>query len=163
MIIKRCNHSIASGQLRVNSSSIWYLKLLWWWMCAFISDCTPRQREDRIQKSDCMMGIPTETTRDKGRDMKSLSHSAEPIWYAAACPLLFNKDLLKQKQQQILVLLMQKHCVAFLLTVSDKFYYAKVKDSCTVVGVSSAPKYTCSQLLWLRMLTPCVQSMQKGG
>lgn len=42
-------------------------------------DCTPRQRENGVQKNDCMMGIPTETTRDKGGDMKSLSQSAECI------------------------------------------------------------------------------------
>lgn len=67
-----------------------------------------------------MMGIPTETTGDKGGDTKSLSQSAECHWYAAVRPLLFNKELLEQKQQQVPVLLRQKHRVVFLQAVSNK-------------------------------------------
>lgn len=78
-------------------------------MLAFICDCTPRKRENGIQKNDCMMGIPTETTGDKGRDTKSLSQSAQCRWHAAVRPLTFNEELLEQKQQQTPVLLRQKH------------------------------------------------------
>ena len=90
-------------------------------MLAFIYDCTARQRENGVQKNDCMMGIPTETTRDKGRDRKSLSQLAKCIWYAATCPLLFNEELLEQKQQQIPILLRQKRggcsCWLYLIKV----------------------------------------------
>lgn len=44
-------------------------------MLAFIYDCMPRERENGMQENDCMMGIPTETTRDKGRDLRSLTIS----------------------------------------------------------------------------------------
>lgn len=65
-------------------------------MLAFIYDCMPRERENGKQENDCMMGIPTETTRDDGGDARSLSQSAESIWYAAMRPLLFNTEPLEQ-------------------------------------------------------------------
>lgn len=48
-------------------------------MLAFIYDCTPRQGENGIHKNDCMMGIPTETTPNKGGEMESLPQDMQPL------------------------------------------------------------------------------------
>lgn len=76
-------------------------------MLAFIYDCTPIQRENGIHKNDCMMGIPTGTTRNKGGEMESLS----PATLISSHSSSSNEVLLEQKQQQTPVLLRQKYWV----------------------------------------------------